>query len=545
MNYNGRNNYSRRKYSEKHYKRLVIEDKPQKEQERNSKKERVAAARDEIVRESGYSEGIQKYMSSRKKQAKRAKRSKFFGFGKKASAAALIVAAIIIGSIIIFPTQVNAEIVSGYEVILNGTVLGVSESIEPVSNALNNIQAEFSQDYGMNIFDSTELSFNPVKIDKQFLCPEEEFIKILKKSVDVKVMAWVILVNNAPAAAVKTQAEAQSALDRVLSPFMEEFTNDSRLEVGFVELVEVVEMPIEYSQVTDEDAAYKLLRFGGDFEERYHIVVSGESLYAISKNYNVTIADLRKANPSLASTNKIYPGDRLLITTPMNRVNVKFVEEIDKVGEVIPYETQLIENDSMLVTEKVLVQAGVDGIHDVHALVTYINGVETEVEILSESNRIDPIPEIIQRGTKEVPRIMELAATGGMPIPLESGTYRISSPFGPRNTGIPGASTFHGGVDLAANKGTPIYASASGTVTHSGSGTGYGLYIKIDHGNGVETRYAHCSELLVDKGDKVKAGELIGLVGNTGISSGSHLHWEVRLNGVKQDPMGEYQGVVP
>jgi len=382
-------------------------------------------------------------------------------------------------------------------------------------------------------------------IDKQFICPDEVFVDILKDSVDVKVMAWVILVNNAPAAAVKTQEEADSTLERVLAPFMDEFSNDSRLEVGFVELVEVVEMAIEYSQVTDAESAYKLLRFGGDFEEKYHIVVSGESLYAISKSYGVTIADLRKANPSLASTNKIYPGDRLLITTPMNRVNVKFVEEIDKVGEAIPYETEILKDDTMLVTEKVLVQAGVEGIHDVHALVTYINGVETEVEVISESNRVDPVPEIIKKGTKEVPRIMELAVSGGMPIPLESGTYRISSPFGPRDTGIAGASTFHGGVDMAANKGTPIYASMSGTVTHSGSGTGYGLYIKINHGNGVETRYAHCSELLVDKGDYVEAGQLIGLVGNTGISSGSHLHWEVRLNGIKQDPMGEYEGVVP
>lgn len=545
MSNNGRNNYSRRKYSEKHYKNLVVEDMPQTEEKRKNKKERLEAARDKLVRESGYSDGIQQYMKNRNKQAKRAKRSKFFGLGPKVAAAAALVAVLVISSIIVFPAQVRAEIVSGYEVVMNGTVLGVSEKIEPVSNALQEISDEFSEHYGMSVFDNTVLEYNPVMIDKQFLCPEEVFVKILKESVDVKVEAWVILVNNAPAAAVKTQEEADSALDRVLAPFMDEFSNDSRLEVGFVELVEVVKMPIEYSQVTDEEAAYKLLRFGGDFEERYHIVVSGESLYAISKSYDVTIADLRKANPSLASTNKIYPGDRLLITTPMNRVNVKFVEEIDKIGEPIPYETEEIKNDNMLVTEKVLVQAGVEGIHDVHALVTYINGVETEVEILSESNRVEPVPEIIEKGTKEVPRIMELAVSGGMKIPLESGTYRISSPFGPRNTGIAGASTFHGGVDLAANKGTPIYASASGTVTHSGSGTGYGLYIKINHGNGVETRYAHCSELLVDKGDRVEAGQLIGLVGNTGISSGSHLHWEVRLNGVKQDPMGEYQGVVP
>ncbi len=542
MSYNGRNDYSRRRYSDRHYKKLVIEDKQQVDAVREEKKSRVENAREKIINETGYNDGIKQYLKS--KHAK-ARKSFFFGFGKKAAAAVIVAFVLVISAVIAFPSSAKAEIVTGYEIILNGTVLGVADSVEPVANALDEIHREFSEDYGMSVFDNTVLEYNEVKIDKQFICPESVFVQILKDSIDVKVMAWVILVNNAPAAAVKTEEEANSALERVLQPFLDVPTTRNRVEVGFVENVEVTEMAIEYSQVTDEESAYQLLRFGGDFEEKYHIVVSGESLYSISKSYGVKISDLKKSNPSLASTDKIYPGDKLLIATPQNRVNVKFVEEVDKVGEAIPYETETIEDDTMYVTEKVVVQEGVEGSHDVHALITFINGQETEMEIISESNRVEPVNQIIRKGTKAVPRIQQLAVSGGMPIPLKEGTYRISSKFGPRNIDVPGASTWHKGVDLAANKGTPIYASMSGTVTHSGSGTGYGLYIKIDHGDGVETRYGHCSELLVSKGEHVEQGQLIALVGNTGVSGGSHLHFEVRLNGVAQDPLGEYEGTAP
>ncbi len=543
MNNNGRNNYSRRRYSDRHYKKLVIEDKPEVDAVRETKKQRIENARDKLVNETGYSEGIKQYMKTKHGKARR---GKAMAFGKKAMAVVSAAILIVVAGVFVFPADAKAEMVKGYEVILNGTVLGVTESIEPVSNALQDIVEEFRDDYDMSVFDDTTLEYNPVMIDKQYICPNEVFVSILKGCIDVKVMAWVILVNNAPAAAVKTQEEAESALQRVLEPFLDVPTTRNRVDVGFVENVEVKEKPIEYSQVTDEEEAYQLLRFGGEFEEKYHVVVSGESLYSISKSYGVTIPDLRKANPKLASTDKIYPGDKLLITAPLNRVNVKFVEEVNKTNEPIKYEIEEIENDTMLQTERIVIQEGVDGSHDVHALITFINGAETEMEIISETNRLEPVNKVIMKGTLPVPEIMKLATTGRMPTPLKEGTYRISSPFGPRpNIDVVGASKWHKGVDLAANTGTPIYACADGVVTHSGSGTGYGLYIKINHGNGVETRYAHCSELLVSKGDNVKYGQLIALVGNTGISGGSHLHWEVRLDGKAYDPLGDYDGPAP
>ena len=94
----------------------------------------------------------------------------------------------------------------------------------------------------------------------------------------------------------------------------------------------------------------------------------------------------------------------------------------------------------------------------------------------------------------------------------------------------------HKGIDIAATRGTPILATASGTVTFAGWSSGYGYLVKIDHGNGVETYYGHCSKLYVSAGDTVEAGEQIAAVGSTGNSTGNHLHFEIRLDGKQVNP---------
>ncbi len=345
----------------------------------------------------GYVDG---YLKEQEKKNRHAKVQKSMSYGIKAGLIALSLVIVVIAVISLIPKNVSPKYTQGYEVLLNGTVLGVTSNAEPITNTLNDIREEFKNDYNMNVFDDTTLEYRPVMIEKQFICPPDYFEKILKECVDVKVMAWVILVNNAPAAAVKTEAEAQSALDRVLAPFLDIPTDRQRIDVDFVEDVEVKEMPIEYSQVNDEEYAYKLLRYGGDIDEKYHTVVSGETLYNIGKTYGVKVSDLQNANPKLASTSKIYPGDQLLIAQPASRVNVKFVELVNRI-EPMAYETEKIEDDSMYETERVVVQEGYEGTHDINAEITYINGREVEINIISEVIISPPINAIVRVGTKQ------------------------------------------------------------------------------------------------------------------------------------------------
>jgi len=112
----------------------------------------------------------------------------------------------------------------------------------------------------------------------------------------------------------------------------------------------------------------------------------------------------------------------------------------------------------------------------------------------------------------------------------------ISSKFGYRISPFTGLREFHKGVDIASRKGTPIIATADGVVTFTGVKGLMGKVIVIDHGHGMVTRYAHIHKALKKRGDAVKRGETIALVGNTGRSTGSHLHYEVHLNGMPVNP---------
>ena len=120
------------------------------------------------------------------------------------------------------------------------------------------------------------------------------------------------------------------------------------------------------------------------------------------------------------------------------------------------------------------------------------------------------------------------------PCPASS---RITSYYGYRIHPVYKTKKFHSGIDVGAGYGSAIVAAESGTVITATTGSGYGKYVVVNHGSGITTLYAHCSSLLVKTGDKVTRGQTIAKVGSTGVSTGNHLHFEVRINGKTQDPL--------
>ncbi len=150
--------------------------------------------------------------------------------------------------------------------------------------------------------------------------------------------------------------------------------------------------------------------------------------------------------------------------------------------------------------------------------------------------RADALPEFDQRAQGILAQLDDLAslnaAAARIPLvnPLHSG-YRLSSPFGPRG------GRLHKGLDMASSLNTPIFASADATVKFSGVQSGYGNVVILDHGGGYETYFAHLNRRLVTAGQTISRGDRIALMGNTGRSTGVHLHYEIRKDGVAVNPM--------
>ena len=192
--------------------------------------------------------------------------------------------------------------------------------------------------------------------------------------------------------------------------------------------------------------------------------------------------------------------------------------------EEIPYETITRENDQLDQTYRATLQEGCTGEAVVTAEIQTVDGEEHGRTILERTVLSNATDEIIEVGTRNVG-----IGTGEFAVPVTS--YTFTSGFKWR------WGKLHGGIDLAVPEGTPVYAADNGKVIVAGDlDNGYGSYIILDHQNGYKTLYAHNSELLVSVGDVVAKGDRIALSGNTGNSTGPHVHFEIQVNDEKVDP---------
>ena len=158
----------------------------------------------------------------------------------------------------------------------------------------------------------------------------------------------------------------------------------------------------------------------------------------------------------------------------------------------------------------------------------------------NESGNIEKMLSELDSYQKNILSFMEVSPKIHKEIPLGwpvAGGGRISSGFGARLSPFNQEKSYHYGVDIAGPYGTPILAVADGTVTFAGWRNGYGWFVLITHANGYQTAYGHNSKLLVDYGQKVKRGEKIALIGNTGRTTGIHCHFEIRVGGDHKNPM--------
>ena len=289
-----------------------------------------------------------------------------------------------------------------------------------------------------------------------------------------------------------------------------------------IEVVDTYMMENQFTRV--EDAVAQITKV--EEKNAIYTVQEGDTLSQIAEAVNIDMDKIISLNDSIKNElSVIRIGQEIIITQPEPPLSVERKEQVyyeeDYDADII-----YVDNDEWYTTQEETLQEPSAGHRKVAVLVSYRNEKEVSREIIKEEVVMEAVPKIVEKGTKIPPSYIK---------PLSGG--RLSSTFGRRKAPTKGASTYHKGVDWAVPRGTAIYASSGGTVTKAGWGSGYGYVVYIKHPGGSETRYAHLNKVLVSAGQTVKQGQKIALSGNTGRSTGPHLHFELLLNGSAVNPL--------
>ncbi len=298
------------------------------------------------------------------------------------------------------------------------------------------------------------------------------------------------------------------------------------VSVDFAEEVEIVEAYLPESQLTDlQDAIDEVIKEQekpGEYE-----IVQGDTLSEISIKVNIPMDDIIAMNSDVLENENttLRIGQKLIITIPEPELSVERTEEIF-VEESYDADVIYIDRDDWYTYQTNVIQQPSAGFRKIVADVHYLNDKEVSREILKEEIVMEAVAMIVERGTKIPPSYI---------YPISGG--RVSSGFGRRKRPRAGASSYHKGIDWSVPTGTAVCASCGGTVAKAGWASGYGYVVYINHEGGTQTRYAHLSKVLVKAGQHVNQGERIALSGNTGISTGPHLHFEILMGGSQVNPL--------
>ncbi|WP_432661985.1 peptidoglycan DD-metalloendopeptidase family protein [Wukongibacter baidiensis] len=340
----------------------------------------------------------------------------------------------------------------------------------------------------------------------------------------ISIPAYAVNVGGEDLAVFQTKEEAEVLLDDIIQPYI----NDEEVsieDVGFKEDVKIVEKAAKPSELQDVDEYEDILYYitKGTNETKIHKIEKGENFWVIAKKYKISVDSLVKANPEV-KPERIQIGQEISLVVPKPLLTV-VTKEIKEYTEYIAFETEYEDTNVLYKGEYRVKKAGKKGERDVVAEISKQNGIEVSRSIIEENITEEPVTKLVLKGTKDPPPRI---GTGKFAKPTSRGI--VTSPFGMR------WGRRHTGIDIGLKTGTPVTAADGGKVIYSGYKGGYGKCIIIDHGANMKTLYAHNSALVVKKGDKVFKGQTIAKSGNTGNSTGPHLHFEVRINDTPVNP---------
>lgn len=422
-------------------------------------------------------------------------------------AAAAVVALVMIVSVCTMKVNLTLYV--------NGALVGNVESAADVNAIRERVLNDVSKvAYGEGCTDFTvTYGFAEGKEASQLLTDGDVYKALYVAALKDYRSAYGLYANNEFIAANTDPSSITDALSAVRAAAQ----GEENLEVELTGTLEVKSLYYPVSSFRSESEIKDMLRLRAD--GLYRTVAAGNS--------SVISVDI---DASEDETIFLGPDGGKVVSTVTDDDGTVYVTI--KVTETVPFKTEYRKNDSLYVGTYEKSQDGIDGEKEVIYRIAYKNGVPDSRETVSETITLEPVPKIIDEGTKTKP----VTASKDKYIWPIKDYFTITDGWGGRT--VFGTYSYHQAIDLAARAGTPIYAADGGVVTTAERNSSYGYFVVIKHDNGQETLYAHMrTEPIVSVGERVYQGQQIGEVGSTGYATGPHLHFEVRVNGEKVNPI--------
>lgn len=439
-----------------------------------------------------------------------------------------------IASIVFFASLFNY--ISGLEyavsVEYNGQELGFIETEGDIEQAQVEVQKRISYVDGNETVSFTpKFSLKIIDSEAHYMGTNELADKMIVNSSQELAQAYGLYINDEFFGAVSTDdySAVVAELDDILASYSSvsgaydiRFINEPTFTSGLY---------LTESIISLEDAQ-NLFASTVEAESSYTIQ-AGDTPETIAAKNNMTIEELESLNPNINSV--CYAGAKVTVTKEQNFLPVTYCIEKKSTND-IAYSSVSVEDASLTKGKEEIAVAGENGVLETTEEVVYIDGVISSKKVISTNVIKEPVTEEIHIGTKE-PVQHAYYPNSEYTGPIEN--LGTGSFIRPCTTGYVSCqfSSWHHGVDIATDKGTPIYAADDGTVIISDWHYSYGNYVMIDHGNGYVTLYAHASALNTEAGAQVTKGTKIAEVGSTGNSSGNHVHFEIRHNGAYTNPL--------
>jgi len=421
--------------------------------------------------------------------------------------------------------KIFADNAYAYNLIVDGKQVATLTSEQEAKDAIDKCLASESAELGLTGATYKEnIEIKEASTDGAVYITSDDAAKLLADKITIMVNATILQVDGKSAVAVADEATAKKAVEEAKQYYIND--GDKVLDVKLREKITTATQLRSPNDICSLQEATNVLLFGSKGANVHEVESSDETMWTIANQYGISMHNLKVANPGLTS-DKITPGMKINLAAAAPKITVVVVKEV-VVTASIPFSVEKKSNSSMLRGTSKTISQGVNGQEQVTLKVAVSNGQEINRQRISSVVTKAAVAKVVERGTKMVVASRGSGGSGSLSWPVYGS---ITSRFGGRSRG------YHTGVDIDGSTGDSIRAAESGKVIFAGREGGYGNLIKLDNGDGLQTWYGHLSKISVSVGESVEKGEVIGKMGSTGNSTGSHLHFEVRINGTPYNPL--------